>query len=63
MIPGNVRASEIGFSDSRGRCVTSRDRKVPPRAGLDWINGAPASAIMLWATEPSSIEKFMATTS
>src|SRR5262249_4034412 len=34
MAPGSVRASEIGFMDTRGRPRTSRDRKVPPRCGL-----------------------------
>src|SRR5215831_18069747 len=63
MTPGSVRANESGFSATRGRSRTSLDRKLPPRAGVDWISGAPPSTVTLSATEPTSIEKFREITS
>ena len=63
MAPGSVRANESGFSATRGRSRTSLDRKLPPRAGVDWISGAPPSTVTLSATEPTSIEKFSEITS
>ena len=54
--PGSVRASEIGFSEGKGKSRTSRGWKFPPRKGLSLTSISLDSALtsILVSAAPTS---------